>query len=46
MRTRILWLAVALILLIALVLYRNRNSTGKLNVEPHAAEEIEKARRR
>jgi hypothetical protein len=46
MRTRLLWLGLAAILLIGLVLYRYSTSTGKLNVEPNAAKEIEKAKQR
>jgi hypothetical protein len=41
--------AVALLLVIMIVgllLYRSQHSTGHLNVEPHAAREIEKAKRR
>jgi hypothetical protein len=42
-------LAVALLLVIMIVgflLYRSQHSSGQLNVEPHAAQEIEKAKRR
>ena len=41
------WMVIAIVLLvIAFALYRTRRSGSELNVEPHAREEIEKARRR
>jgi hypothetical protein len=40
-----LWLVVAAALVIGLLLYRSQ-SGSKLNVEPHAREVIEKAKRR
>jgi len=48
MRTHhvLLWLVAAAFLLIAVLLYRSCTSGNKLNVEPNAAEEIEKAKRR
>jgi hypothetical protein len=46
MRTRLLWLGVLTLLLIGLMLYRYGTSNGKLNVEPNAAKEIEKAKQR
>ncbi len=45
MRRTLLWLIVAAALVIGFALYRSR-SGSTLNVEPHAAEEIEKAKRR
>jgi len=41
-----LWLILAGILILAYALYQSRRSDSDLNVEPHAAEEIEKAKRR
>ena len=40
-----LWLVVAAILVIGLVLYHSRSGRN-LDVDPHAREEIEKAKRR
>ena len=41
------WLWLALIAaIVAFLLYQSRASRGRLNVDPHAAEEIEKAKRR
>jgi hypothetical protein len=45
MRRLVLWLLLAAILAIAVVAYRSRTSSS-LNVEPNAAREIEKAKRR
>jgi hypothetical protein len=45
MRRMVLWLIVAAVLVIGVALYRSRSRT-KLNVEPHAREVIEKAKRR
>ena len=42
----LLGLAVAIVLWIAFMLYRSYSSRDRLNVEPHAAKEIEKAKRR
>jgi hypothetical protein len=39
------WITVAVVLVIALLVYRSRRATN-LDVDPHAREEIEKARRR
>lgn len=41
-----LWIALAALLIIGYAVYRQRDESGRLNVEPHAREEIEKARRR
>jgi hypothetical protein len=40
------WLFIAAALILAYVLYQSRRPNGDLSVEPHAAEEIEKAQRR
>jgi hypothetical protein len=40
----LLWLAVAVVLLAGFLLYRSRSGSD-LNVDPHAREEIEKAKR-
>ena len=42
----ILWLIAAVVLLVAVFLYRCCFSGTHVNVEPHAAEEIDKAKRR
>jgi hypothetical protein len=48
MRTHhaLLWLVAAAFLFLAVLVYRSYTSSSHLNVEPHAAEEIEKAKRR
>lgn len=46
MRRVLLWLLLSVALLIGVVAYRSRSSKLGLDVEPHAAEEIEKAKRR
>jgi hypothetical protein len=43
---RALMLMVIAVVVIALLVYRSRNSKARLNVEPHVREEIEKAKRR
>ena len=44
---RILLVAASLIaILLALLFYRSCASSNRLNIDPHAAEEIEKAKRR
>jgi len=45
MKQKLLWLIVAAVLVLAFAIYRSR-AVGSLDVEPHAAEEIEKAKRR
>lgn len=45
MKRILLWLALAVVLLIAFVFYRSRPRYD-LNVDPHTREEIEKAMRR
>lgn len=44
MKKTILWLLIAGVIIVACVLYQFRRSSD-LNVEPHALEEIEKAKR-
>jgi hypothetical protein len=44
MNRTLLWITVAVVLMIALLVYRSRRTN--LNVDPHAREEIEKAKRR
>ena len=46
MNRTILLLVAVIAVLIAAILYRSSTSSPRLNVEPHAAEEIEKAKRR
>ena len=41
-----LWLFIAALIVIALLYYRRENSGNGLNVDPNAAREIEKAKRR
>jgi hypothetical protein len=41
----ILWLILAGVIILAYVVYQSQRSNNDLNVEPHAAEEIEKAKR-
>jgi len=41
-----LMLMVIAVVVIALLVYRSHNSKARLNLEPHAREEIEKAKRR
>jgi hypothetical protein len=46
MRRALPWLIVAVALILAYVLYSSRASEPRLNIDPHAREEIEKAKRR
>lgn len=46
MKTIWIWLFAGAIILFGAVLYRSKTSRSRLNVEPHAAEVIEKAKRR
>ena len=39
-------IAFVLLLLVILAVFRSRTSSGNLNVEPHAREEIERAKQR
>jgi hypothetical protein len=45
MNRTLLWLIVAAVLVIGFLLYRSRSGRS-LDVDPHAREEIEKAKRR
>jgi len=44
-RPVIIWLFVAALIVLAIVYYGRKNSSGDLNVDPNAAREIEKAKR-
>ena len=46
MRRIAFWLFIATLIVIALIYYRRENSGNGLNVDPNAAREIEKAKRR
>jgi hypothetical protein len=46
MRRALLWLIVVFAILLGIVLYSSRVSKPHLNIDPHAREEIEKAKRR
>ena len=46
MRRIVFWLFIAALIIIALIYYRRENSGNRLNVDPNAAREIEKAKRR
>jgi hypothetical protein len=46
MKVKLVWIIVALIAVIGFVLYRSQSAMPRLNVEPHAAQEIDKAKRR
>jgi hypothetical protein len=46
MRSKLLWLVVETALLLGCVLYFYRASRNRSDIDPHAAEEIEKAKRR
>jgi hypothetical protein len=45
-RRIVLWLFIAAIIVVALIYYRRANSGSDFNVDPNAAREIEKAKRR
>jgi hypothetical protein len=45
-RRIVLWLFIAALIVIGLVYYGRENSGSGLNVDPNAAREIEKAKRR
>ena len=45
MKQTVLWLIIAGTMILAYALYQSRHSSSKLEVEPHAADEIEKAKR-
>jgi hypothetical protein len=42
----LLWIALTALIIVGYAVYRQRTDSRGLNVDPHAAEEIEKARRR
>jgi len=46
MSKTLLWILFIVLAVAGYVVYRQRADRPQLNVEPHAAEEIEKARRR
>jgi hypothetical protein len=46
MKSKLLWLIVAVAIILGYALYLSRASKSRLDVDPHAAEEIEKAKRR
>jgi hypothetical protein len=46
MRRMLLWLIVVAAIIAAYILYSSRASEPRLNIDPHAREEIEKAKRR
>jgi hypothetical protein len=45
-RRIVFWLFIAAVIVVALIYYRRENSGNGLNVDPNAAREIEKAKRR
>ena len=45
MKPAILWLIIVGALILAYAFYQSRRSSNALDVEPHAAQEIEKAKR-
>ena len=45
-KTILLIVVVAILVVIGVVIYRSHNSPNRLNVEPHAGHEIDKAKRR
>jgi hypothetical protein len=46
MKSKLLWLIVGAILILGCALYLYESSRSRLEIDPHAAEEIEKAKRR
>jgi hypothetical protein len=46
MRKALPWLIIVVALILAYVFYSSRASEPRLNIDPHAREEIEKAKRR
>jgi hypothetical protein len=46
MKSKLVWLIVGAALLLGCILYWYRTSRSRLEIDPHAAEEIEKAKRR
>ena len=45
MKSKLLWLIAAAIVILCVAIYRSR-TVSNLDVDPHAAQEIEKAKRR
>jgi hypothetical protein len=45
-KTILLIVTVAVLVVIGVLIYRSHNSPNRLNVEPHAGHEIDKAKRR
>jgi hypothetical protein len=43
---QVIWLIIAAVAILAYILYQSRRVSNDLDVEPHAAEEIEKAKHR
>jgi|HubBroStandDraft_6_1064221.scaffolds.fasta_scaffold5041401_1 hypothetical protein len=46
MKSKLLWLIVAGVIVLGCVLYWSRASKDRLEIDPHAADEIEKAKQR
>jgi len=46
LKSKLLWLIFGVAILVACVLYLSRASRSRLDIDPHAAEEIKKAGRR
>ncbi len=46
MKSKLLWLIVAVAIVLGYVLYLSRASRGRLEIDPHARQEIEKAKHR
>ena len=46
MKQTTIWLIIAVVIILAYAIYQSRRASIGLHVEPHAAEQIEKAKRR
>jgi hypothetical protein len=46
MKSKLLWLIVAVTIILGYALYLSMASKGRLEIDPHAYQEIEKAKRR
>jgi hypothetical protein len=46
MKSKLLWLIVAVAVILGYVLYLSLASKGRLEIDPHARQEIEKAKHR
>jgi hypothetical protein len=46
MKARVLWMILAALAILGIVIVRYRGGTNPMHIDPHAADEIEKARRR